>query len=114
AVGGPTRERRKTVSIVGDPSGHRQEPAVEVVDTRCEDRSPAGEEAPVGVQRLVVADAPGQVVPRLVARGVDAPSFEEKGTELIAPDDIDEPGAHVALDLPDRAVGSKRLGVPGS
>src|SRR5215510_11240582 len=88
AIGGSRGEGRETEAVVGDPSGHWQEPTVEIVDASRKDLSPAGEVASVRVEWLVVPDAPRQVVAGLVARAVGASSFEEERTELVASDDV--------------------------
>src|SRR5438309_3470515 len=103
------------VARVADVGVHtlvRPAAAVEVVDAEAEDPEPAtAPVAGVEVEWLVVPLAQGQVVPGLVTGAVHSAALEEQRAQLEAADDVEEPGRGVAPDLPDRSVGSERLGV---
>src|SRR5207245_2871875 len=110
AVRGPETEPGAAIAVVADEPGHiGQQRAVEVIDPRSQDRAPAGPVVPVHTDWLVVANALSEVVASLVARGVDAARFEQERTQLVATADVDDPGADVGLDAPDRAVRPHRL-----
>src|SRR3989441_9673508 len=64
------------------------------------------------MELLEVADRPGEVVTGLVARAVGNARVEEQRAGREAADQVDDPGAHVGLDLPDRAVRPDRHVVP--
>src|SRR5262249_28068839 len=63
------------------------------------------------VERLVVELTPRQIIASLVARAVYAAPLEEQRPELVARDDVEQPGRRCASDFADRAIRSLRLGL---
>src|SRR2546425_7489 len=105
----PQTELATAVAVVTDVGAHTVGAgcaAALVVDTQAQDRGPGGVVARVEVERLEVVNLPGEVVAGLVTRAVDPAGLEEQRPQLVAPDDVEEEGAHLCLDpLPVRAAG---------
>src|SRR4029450_1021163 len=110
AVRAPETEPGAAIAVVADEAAHvGQQRAVEVIDPASQERAPAGPVVPVHADWLVVADALSAVVASLVARGVAATRFEQQRTQLVATNEVDDPGADVGLDARNLAIRPHRL-----
>src|SRR5437773_4900958 len=80
-VRAPEGESRGAVPVVPDAAGLvGQQRTVEVINSAAQDPAPARPPIPVHAERLIVADAPGEVVARLVAGRVHAPRLGPERT----------------------------------
>src|SRR5262249_61330102 len=66
------------------------------------------------VHLLIVPLAQGQVVARLVTCAVDTAGLEKHRPELVAGDNVQEPGRRISSDLPHRSVSSLGLRLVGA